>query len=73
MQVSLHVKHPLLLSGFNQTLFPQSLEYQISGKSIQWEQSFSMWTDKWTGTQTQQSQISLFTILQTHLKTTGKH
>ena len=45
---SLHVKHPFL-SDFNKTRFcrqiSEKLKYQILLGSVQWEQSFSMWTD----------------------------
>ena len=49
----LHVKYPLYLSDFNKTwVFPTDLQkrlkYQVSSKSVQWEPSCSMRTDRRT-------------------------
>jgi hypothetical protein len=48
--IGLHVKYQLLLLDFNETLiswtdFRKILRYQISRKSVQCEQSYSMRTD----------------------------
>jgi len=48
--IGLHVKYPLFLSDFNGnwTLsidFWKILKYEITWKSVQWEPSYSMWTD----------------------------
>jgi len=45
-----HVKCPLLLFDLNETwvfytVFRKIIKYQTSWKSVQWEQSRSMWTD----------------------------
>jgi hypothetical protein len=53
----LHVKYPLFLSDFNETRisstdFRKTLKYQISWKSVQWERSCSMRTDRRTDGQT---------------------
>ena len=53
MSVGLHVKYPLLLSDFNETWishtdFRKILKYQISWKSVKWEPSCSMRTDRQT-------------------------
>ena len=50
MYLCLHVQYPLILFDFNvtwifQTYFLKILKYQISFKSVQWEQSCSMRTD----------------------------
>jgi len=47
---SLHAKYPLFLSDFKQLesaqdIFEKILKYQISLKSVKWEQSGSTWTD----------------------------
>jgi len=47
----LQVKHPLFLPDFKQTQifstgFQNILRHQISWKSIQWEPSYSTWTDR---------------------------
>jgi len=46
-----HVKYPLFLPDFNKTwifwtVFREMFKYQILWKSVQWEQSYSMWTDR---------------------------
>ena len=61
-----HVKYRLYLSDFNKTyifstIFRKILKYQISWKSVQWEPSFSTWTDG----QTWRSLQTLFAILRT--------
>jgi len=43
MYIGLHVECPLFLSHFRKIL-----TYQISGKSVQWEPSCCMRTDRWT-------------------------
>jgi hypothetical protein len=50
MYIGLHVKHPLFLSDFNETLilsadFTKILKYQISLESVQWEPSCFVRTD----------------------------
>ena len=49
MYIGLHVKYQLFLSDFHEICifltFPKSTQYKISWKSVQWEQSCSMWTD----------------------------
>jgi hypothetical protein len=50
MYIGLHVKYLLFLPDFNETLnfltdFQKILKYQILQKPVQWELSFSMWTD----------------------------
>jgi len=52
MFIGLHVKYPLFLSDFKENLifstdFQKILKYQISWKSIQWEQSCTMQMDRW--------------------------
>jgi hypothetical protein len=66
----LHVKYWLLLSDCNETWifsihFLKVLKYQISRKSVQWEQSCSMQTDRRTDTT---KAIVAFQILRTRLK-----
>jgi len=51
LYIGLHVKCPLYLSDFNETwitrwIFQTITIYHISRKSVQWEQSFSMRTDR---------------------------
>jgi len=51
MCIGLHVKYTLFLSDFNDTLtfwadFRKIFKFQISWKSIQWELSCSMRTDR---------------------------
>jgi hypothetical protein len=53
MYIGLHVKYPLLLPDFNETVtfstyVQNKLKYQFSRKPVQWEPSFSMRTDGWT-------------------------
>ena len=55
MYIGLHVKYSLFLSDFNETSifskdFRKILEYKISWKFVQWEPSFSVWTDGQTDT-----------------------
>ena len=57
MCIGRHVKCPLFLSDFNETLifsadFRKPLNYQISLKPFQWEPSCSMRTDGRTGGRT---------------------
>ena len=56
MHIGLHVKYFLVLSDFNETwifstYFRKISQYQVARKSVQWEQSSSLWTDRrmwWT-------------------------
>jgi hypothetical protein len=53
----LHVKYTPFLSDYNQTRifstdFQTIPKFQISWKSVQWEQSCSLWTEAQTATQT---------------------
>jgi len=62
---SLHVKYPLFLSYFNKTWisspdFGKILKYEILWKSVQWEPSCSMRTDRLTDGRTWQSLIVAF-------------
>jgi len=55
MYIGPHAKYPLFLPDFNETWifwtdFWKILQYQISSKSIQWEQSCTIWTDQWADT-----------------------
>ena len=48
--IGLHVKYPLFLSDFNESLISsidirKVLLYYISWKSVQWKPSCSVWTD----------------------------
>ena len=50
MSKRLHIKYPLFLSNFNETLilstdFRGKLKYQVSSKSVRWEPSCCMRTD----------------------------
>ena len=54
MNIGLHVKCPLFLSGFIETWifstdFRKIFKYQTSRKSVQWELNCSMRTDRQTG------------------------
>jgi hypothetical protein len=70
MYIGLYVKYPLFLSAFNETpIFSADLrkflKCQISWKSVLWEPSCYMRTDR----QAWRSQQSLLVILRTRLKT----
>jgi hypothetical protein len=63
MFIGFHVKYPLYLSDYNETLnflarFSIILKYQISWKSVQWQPSCSMRTDIQTNEQTDRSDES---------------
>jgi len=50
MYIDLHVKYPLFLSNFSETLifltdFQKVLKHQISWKSVRWEPCYSMRTE----------------------------
>jgi hypothetical protein len=58
----LHVKYPLFLSGFNKIIifslhFRKSLKYQLLSKSVQWESSCFMRTDRRTYEQTDMTKL----------------
>jgi len=64
MYIGLHVKHPLVLSDFNQTcIFSTDFRKndQISNfmKSVQWETSCSMWTDGRTDGRTDVTKLAI--------------
>ena len=51
MHISLHVRYSISLPDFNESRifwadFRKVLEFQVPLKSVQWEQSFSMQTDR---------------------------
>jgi len=62
MYTDLHVKCPLCLSDFIETWilrreFRKILKYQVSWQSVQWEQSYSMRTDRHDGASSRFSQF----------------
>ena len=62
MYIGLHIKYPLFLSDFNDTLifsadFVKTLKYQVSRKSVQRETSCSMWADGRSGRQTDKTKL----------------
>ena len=74
MYIGLYVKYPLFLSDFNDSLIlttylPEILKYQISLKSVQWEASCSMRTNRQTEDMTKLTVDCL--ILWTRLKSNG--
>ena len=80
MYIGPHVKYPLLISQFNDTLifsidFRKILKYKILWKSVQWVPSSSIRTDR----QTWRCSQSLFAIFRAHLNPSyigaayGKH
>ena len=53
MFIGVHVKYPVFSYEFNKTLissidFRDIFNYQISSKSVEWEPSFYVWTDRQT-------------------------
>jgi hypothetical protein len=67
MCICLPVKYPLFMSEleFSGQIFRKILKYEISWKSVQWEPSCSMQTDR----QTDRSERSSFAVLRKRLKT----
>ena len=58
LYIGLNVKYPLFLSDFNETWnfsndFLKIFKYEISWKSVQWELSYYMRTDRQTDTKKQ--------------------
>jgi len=69
MHIDLRLKYPLFLSAFSETGifstdFRKIFKYQMSWKSVEWEPTCSMRTDR----QTWRGWWSLFAILRNRLK-----